>query len=417
MSLAAGTPAAKSPVTVSRALVPLLVLLATAGYICRVDVTVVAPRIMSDFHLSQQQMGEVFSAFLLGYTLLQVPSGWLADRISARRLFLGLALGWTLLTQATAAVGWRPMSSTAVLAQLLLIRCVFGICAAPTYPGSGRTIAVFIPARSQGRANGAVLASIGLGSAITPPLLGYLMVRYGWRPALSMAAAIAAISALLWWAFAPTAVNSIGRRDARETSAAVGSPLRSRSFWFLAASYTLQGYVGYIFVFWFYLYLVQVRHFELLQAAWLTTLPWIASLVAIPVGGLLSDVAVKRWGTTWGRRVVPMPALILAALFLTVGATTASAAVAVTSLAISTALVLSSEGPFWATMAQLSGARSGVGGGVMNFGSNLGGMISPVLTPWLAARLSWAPALSLAAVLAVVSGLLWLGVRSGDQSN
>jgi MFS transporter, ACS family, glucarate transporter len=145
-----------------------------------------------------------------------------------------------------------------------------------------------------------------------------------------------------------------------------------------------KGYVGYVFVFWFYLYLVQVRHFNLLRAAWMTSLPWILSLVVIPLGGFVSDWAVKRCGATWGRRSVPMPALILAAGLLAWGAHTESPAFAVGSLTLSTALVLSSEGPFWATMTQLSGPHSGTGGGVMNFGSNLGGLLSPLATPWLA---------------------------------
>jgi ACS family glucarate transporter-like MFS transporter len=62
-------------------------------------------------------------------------------------------------------------------------------------------------------------------------------------------------------------------------------------------------------------------------------------------------------------------------------------------------------------MTQLSGERSGVAGGVMNFGSNLGGMISPALTPWLAERIGWSSALSVTAGLAVVAALLWLGIR------
>jgi ACS family glucarate transporter-like MFS transporter len=62
-------------------------------------------------------------------------------------------------------------------------------------------------------------------------------------------------------------------------------------------------------------------------------------------------------------------------------------------------------------MTQFSGERSGVAGGVMNFGSNLGGMISPALTPWLAERIGWSSALSLTAGLAVMAALLWLGIR------
>src|SRR5271157_749578 len=91
----------------SKRLVLLLMAVTSVGYVCRVAVTVVAPNMMKDFGLTQAQMGTVFSAFLLGYTAFQVPSGWLADRVSARRIFLVLCTGWTVLTALTALVGWR----------------------------------------------------------------------------------------------------------------------------------------------------------------------------------------------------------------------------------------------------------------------------------------------------------------------
>jgi ACS family glucarate transporter-like MFS transporter len=257
-----------------------------------------------------------------------------------------------------------------------------------------------------------VLASIGIGSAVAPPLLGSVTLHWGWRASLLVVALLALLVAALWWRLAPLMQTSSGARpESREAVAAAGkSPLRLRSFWFLTASYTLQGYVGYVFVFWFFLYLVQVRHFAFLRAAWLTTLPWLASLIVIPLGGVVSDWAVKRWGSTWGRRSLPLPAMALAACSIVLGARTGSAGLAALSLTAATALVLATEGPYWASMTQLSGPQSGIGGGVMNFGSNLGGLISPVLTPWLAARLGWDTALGLAALIAVVGAILWMGI-------
>jgi len=413
-----------------RRLMPLLVIVASVGYLCRVDVTALAPHLMAELRLTQQQMGEVFTAFLIGYTAFQIPSGWLADRISTRSLYLALLLAWAVLTLGGVAVGWPLLGMTlGGLPALLALRAALGIFAAPTYPAAGRAIAVLIPARLQGRANGAVLASIGIGSAVTPPLLGFVAAHWGWRMGFAVAAALSAGVCLLWQraaprhssprAAAPSAARNSLSASAREArnpaSTSSETPLRQRSFWFLAASYTLQGYVGYIFVFWFYLYLVQVRHFELLKAAWLTTLPWLSTLAAIPAGGWVSDLAVKRWGTTWGRRSLPLIALLFSAGWLALGAHTGSAALAVVSLTAATALVLASEGPYWAAMNQLCGSRSGTGGGVMNFGSNVGGMISPVATPWLAARLGWESALLLTAGVALLAGLLWMGVEGRKE--
>jgi MFS transporter, ACS family, glucarate transporter len=412
--------AAHAPTSTSKRLVLLLMVVTSIGYVCRVAITVVAPNMMGEFGLTQTQMGTVFSAFLVGYTVFQVPSGGLADRVSARRIFLVLCTGWTVLTALTGLVGWHGFGLAMVIPQLWLIRAMFGVIAAPTYPTSGRTIAITMPPRLQARANSLVLASVGVGSAVTPLLLAPVTSHYGWRTALGVAGSMSAAAGMLWWRFAPRQLDSPESSVANaEATAAVGpglskvsaQPLRSRSFWYLFASYLLQGYLGYIFIFWFYLYLVQVRHFEVLKAASFTALPWIATMFAIPLGGVCSDAAVIRWGASWGRRSVPLVALCAAAIFLVIGARTPSAHVAVAALTTCTVLVLCTEGPFWATMTQLSGERSGIAGGTMNFGSNLGGMVSPALTPWLAARIGWEMALTLTAGLAVVAGLLWLGVR------
>jgi ACS family glucarate transporter-like MFS transporter len=384
---------------------------ASAGYICRVAITVAAPGMMHDFGLTQAQMGTVFSAFLIGYTVFQIPSGWLADRISPRWIFLALCAGFTLLTVLTALVAWRGFVAAMVIPQLWLIRIAFGVIAAPTYPTSGRTIAATIPPRLQARANSLVLASVGIGSAVAPVLLAPVSNRYGWRLGLCVAAALSAIVWLLWFWFAPreyrVEIDPAAANSAQDTR----RPLRSRSFWFLFSSYLLQGYLGYIFIFWFYLYLVQVRHFEVLKAASFTALPWIATTVAIPLGGVFSDLAVLRMGATWGRRSLPLAALSASAIFLVIGARTPGANLAVAALIACTVLVICTEGPFWATMTQLSGEHSGIAGGTMNFGSNLGGAVSPALTPWLAERMGWEAALTLTAGLALVAGLLWMGVR------
>ena len=349
------------PASTGKRLVLLLAAAASAGYVCRVAITVVAPGIMHDFSLTQAQMGAVFSAFLFGYTIFQIPSGSLADRISARRIFLVLCAGFSVLTILTALVGWHGFGLALVIPQLWFIRAAFGVIAAPTYPTSGRTIAITMPARLQGRANSIVLASVGVGSALTPLLLVPISTRYGWRMALLVAAALSAVVGLLWLKFAPDEHHQVDRTivDHSPDDSAASPPrsrsLRSSSFWFLVASYLLQGYLGYIFIFWFYLYLVQVRHIEVLKAASFTALPWLATIVAIPLGGAFSDLAVVRWGATWGRRSLPIFALCVSAIFLVIGARTPSATLAVAALTACTVLVICTEGPFWATMTQLSG--------------------------------------------------------------
>jgi len=393
----------------SGTLVALLAVTATASYLSRVNVSVAGALMMKELALDQIRMGRVFSAFLLGYALCQIPAGMLADRFGARRVLGIAALSWVA---ATALMAISP--AAAALPVLLGARLLLGIGEAPTFPAAAQAVSRHVPADARGRANGFVIAAIGLGSAIAPPLVGAVMVRFGWRAALA-ASSLPALAVALVWLSVRAMPPVVAGADAAPSPASPLSPtggrsLRTPSFVLLTASYTLQGYVGYIFVFWFYLYLVDVRKFDLLRGALWASLPWLLSIVSIPLGGAVSDALVKRLGSATGRRIVPMAGLLGGAGFLSAGARTPDARVAAVCLALATALVLSVEGPFWAAMMDAAGPRSGTAGGIMNMGSNVGGFVSPALTPVLAASIGWENALHVAAALSVVGGLLWLGI-------
>ena len=371
-------------------LVALLSLTATASYLCRVNTSVAGVQIMREFGLSQQAMGRIFSAFLAGYALCQIPGGVLADRFGAVRVLAWAALAWVV------AIVWMAGPGTGVVS-LLAARFVLGVAEAPTFPASAQAISRWLPAGARGRANGAVIAAVGLGSAIAPPLVTYFMTRFGWRVALLVSAAPAMAAGLAWFAV-PAPVH-------QRKEAARRDPIPvSRSFALLILSYTAQGYVGYIFVFWFYLYLVDVRHFDLLRGALFGALPWLLSIVSIPLGGALYDRLGAR------RKLAPMVGLGGSGILIAAGAHTGTAWVAAVCLALATALVMSVEGPFWAAMTGMSGGRTGTAGGIMNMGTNVGGFISPALTPVLAAWMGWEAALLVSAAVAIVAGLLWLGI-------
>jgi ACS family glucarate transporter-like MFS transporter len=373
-------------------LVSLLSATATASYLCRVNVSVAGVLMMRELGLSQQAMGRVFSAFLIGYALFQIPGGMLADRFGAPRVLAWAALAWV------AATAWMAGAGASVAA-LLGARCLLGVAEAPMFPTAAQAIAGAVPLPRRGRATGMVVAAVGLGSAIAPPLISFLMVRWGWRSALMVSSLPALVLGLVWMRIRRPAVLS-GPKE----SAPAGPP-QTRSFILLTLSYTLQGYVGYIFVYWFYLYLVDVRHFDLLRSALFGMLPWLLSIVSIPLGGWLFD-----W-VPFDRRAIPIAGLAGSGVFLAIGAHTQNAYLAAVCMSLATALVLCVEGPFWATMTAVTGARKGAGGGTMNMGSNVGGLISPALTPILAASVGWEGALLVSASLAMVAALLWFWIR------
>ncbi|MBI3678831.1 MAG: MFS transporter [Acidobacteria bacterium] len=376
------------------ALVGLLSATATAAYLCRVNITVAGAMMMRELGLSQEAMGRVFSAFLLGYALCQIPGGMLADRFGARRVLAWASLVWAAATVLAAGAG-------AAMPLLLASRFLLGVAEAPMFPGAARAIAAWTGPQERGRANGAVIAAIGLGSAIAPPLVSFVMVRSGWRAALVVTAIPAVLAGLTWMAVRTPPETAPAVAEARGN----GAP-RTRAFALLTLSYTLQGYVGYIFVFWFYLYLVEVRHFDLLRGALMGSLPWLLSIVSIPLGGWAFDRLGAR------RKAVPVAGLVGSGVLIAAGAHAANAWLAAACLALATGLVLSVEGPFWAAMTSISGPRSGAAGGAMNMGSNLGGLISPALTPIVARLMGWEAALLISAFLAVIAGALWFWIPS-----
>jgi MFS transporter, ACS family, glucarate transporter len=399
-------------------IVAMLCATATAGYICRVNVSTAAPLLMEEFGLSQIAMGRIFSAFLLGYALFQVPAGAVADRYGARRILSWITWLWFILTVMQTFMGWGSyrLETTVALVVFMFCRFLLGIAASPTYPGSAQGLSRWVVPRFQGRANGIVIASIGLGSAIAPPLVSGIMVTLGWRIAL-IASALPALAIALIWLRVKEPENVAGIIAVRSRTEPVQESeyrqkLRSPSFYLLTISYTLQGYVGYIFVTWFYLYLVQERHFGLLTGAWVSSLPWILSIISIPLGGYISDrLAAGKTGHVWGRRIVPLTGMALSGVLISIGAHTGSAVLAAISLAFATAMILCVEGPFWAMMLQISGNKSGTAGGIMNMGSSLGGLISPALTPVIASLIGWENALHVAALLAILGAFLWLGIK------
>jgi ACS family glucarate transporter-like MFS transporter len=413
----------------------MLCAISTISYVERVNVTVVGDYLMRDFRIDQTRMGGIFTAFVLGYALFQIPAGLLSDRIGPRRVLAGALLCWGGLTLLTALAEYLVLAPwLGVLNTLLVVRFLLGISASPTYPAAARSISQWIAPTRQAGANAVVIAGIAVGSALTPPALAHLAVAVGWQAALLVSSLPAFLMALIWLWYSRDQPSSALRQavhleqtEGQKATAAALSHcqpqgntglFRNANLWLLSLSYSLQGYISYVFVYWFFLYLVQVRHFTLLGGSWLATMPWLLTLITTPLGGGLSDVLVRRAGHPWGRRLVPLLALTLAGGLLMLGSRCERPYLAAALLAVCEALVMSVEGAFWAAVTELAPARAGTAGGVLNMAGNLGGLLAPLLTPWVAATFGWIVALDLAACTAFLGGGLWLRIspRGGMHS-
>ncbi|MDH4237561.1 MAG: MFS transporter, partial [Nitrospira sp.] len=265
----------------------------------------------------------------------------------------------------------------------------------------------------------------GIGSAITPPVTAWIMVNYGWQTAFFASASLGIGLAVIWWIVARDRPSDHPWVMRRETGApaehAVTRPpsipwaalRRTPTVWWLVLSYGCLGYVAYVYMSWFYLYLVNVRGFDVLRGGFFASAPFLAILVSCPLGGWVTDRLALRRGVTQGRKAVGMTGMVLAAATIALGALMESPYLAIASLSIGAGWLYFTVGAYWSSMSDLSTSHAGSLSGLMNMGANIGGAVSPTLTPWIAEHWGWSVSLSVAAIIALIGGVLWLKIDPG----
>ena len=421
----------------------LLLLISIVTYIDRVNISVTARHMMPSLGLTDFQMGWIFSAFVFGYALFQVPGGWMGDRWGPRRVLTFAVIWWSIFTALTALAPTLPLANLiGIMGSLMVVRFLIGIGEAAALPNFNRSVANWHPPQERGLGIGITIGGIGIGSALTPPMTAWIMVNYGWQTAFYTAGLLGLVIAVLWYWYATDFprqhphVNEAeaaiieGEGNNRETHAPP-PPLRGEgaqrqsgpvpwkailttpTVWWLILSYTCLGYVAYIYMSWFYLYLVNVRGFAILQGAFFASAPFIAMTIFCPLGGWVTDRLTENYGINWGRASVGGTGMILAALFIIIGANVEAPYVAIGFLSLGAGWLYFTVGPFWSSATDLSKPYAGTLSGLMNTGANLGGTLSPTLTPWIADSYGWPVALGLAAVMAFVGGLCWLFIKPG----
>jgi len=271
--------------------------------------------------------------------------------------------------------------------------------------------------------------AVGIGGVFTPPVIAWIMTRWGWRLSFILCGALGLALAALWHLQSTEtpdqhpAVNP----EERELIAAgrVASSSATSFPWhrivtgtnipcLLIANFML-GYVTYIFYTWFFLYLVNVRKLAVISGSYWSTAPFIAMLIAAPLGGAVSDRMVRRLGHPWGRRVPVVIAALASCLLLMTGSRMLDPYQAIVALGLAAGCNSVAAVSSWALPNDLSERYSAFLAGILNTSTNLGGALSPILTPVLASRFGWVAALDVAAAQMVSIALLWLFVHPGRR--
>lgn len=430
-------PRPAQPTRVRWHILVLLAVIAALTYIDRLNLGIAGKHIQDEFAFSNETMGWILSAFVLGYALFQVPGGWLGDRFGPRGVLTVAIVFWSLFTAATALAPRLPLRDWFGLAwSFAIARFLVGVGEGTAFPNTSRMVAFWMSERERGIGNSLWLVGIGAGGMVTPMFIASMAERWGWRASFYACAIVGTVVALAWHLYATNhpeehhRVNpgelaiihgSLAAREESRASSRVRQPtpwnkiFSSGSVWALVLSYFCIAYPAYIFYTWFFIYLVRVRGLTVTQGGFWGSTPFIAIALLAPLGGKISDRAVARFGKRHGRQSAVWLGAVCSATLLWAGSHTQNNTLAILLLAAAAGFNLFATATWWATCNDLTRNFSGSLSGLMNMCGNLGGWLSPIVTAYIATHLGWTQALDFAAVVTLAAPILWLWVNAGEE--
>jgi MFS transporter, ACS family, glucarate transporter len=403
-----------------------LFVLSAISFLDRTNISIAGLQISSEYGLGNQRLGWIFSAFLIGYAGCQVPAGWLASRFGPRLVITLGVVWWGIATALTTLI---PPGFSQAVVLLIAIRFALGAGEAVIYPAANQFVARWVPEQERGFINGLIFAGVGAGSGLTPPLLAWFILHHGWRSAFWFSAVVGVIAGAVWWWLARDTPEEDPRVSASELktiregiaqdSAEESAPgtiswraiLTRRDLPALFITYFGFGYTAWIFFSWFFLYMAQVRGFNLKDSAMFSMLPFLCMTFGCLGGGALSDRLTKAYGLRVGRCGLASVAYVFTAIFLVLGSRVSSPQLAGVILAGGAGALYVSQSSFWSVSADIAGRNSGVFSSMVNMGAQVGGAVTASLTPWVAQRFGWTASFGIAAALAALGAVLWMTVH------
>jgi MFS transporter, ACS family, glucarate transporter len=360
----------------------LLFLLSIVTYIDRVCIGFAGPRMQQDLHMRPEQWGWVVGVFAIAYAAFEIPTGSMGDRIGPRKVLTRIVIWWSVFTSLT-GMAWSFLV-------LLPIRFLFGAGEAGAYPNSSATISRWFPMQERARAHGMVWMASRIGGAITPFMVIPIQMAFGWRASFFCFGFLGLIWAFFWYRWfrdypaekpgvTPEELAEIGsERPAVRHGLPWRVALRGGNLWAIMLMYFTYCYGSFFFLSWMPTYLSKGRGFT--ETGLIAgTLPFILGACANGLGGVASDMLVRKLGLRWGRRTVAMTGLGAAALFTVATMITDNQILALVFLALSYAGSDFMLPGAWSVCLDVGRKYAGAVTGAMNTAGQIGSFISSVL--------------------------------------
>lgn len=385
----------------------LLALLAVINFIDRSNLSIAAPLLQDELRISASQLGILLSAFFWTYTAMQFVSGWIVDRFDANSVIAAGYLLWSLATAATGLVRGFAM--------LLAMRLVLGMGESVMVPAYSKILSFHLPEHHRGFANGVLQGAVRFGPAAGTLGAGFLIAKYGWRPAFIGIGLISLAWLPAWIKWSPRGKSTDHSLPASPGFADI---LRQRSFWGVCGGHFSVLYLLYFMLTLLPFYLVRERHLSMQSMAKIASAYYAIEALSAITTGWLSDSFIRGGYTpTLVRKSLMAMGHMIAAVAL-MGCTLATSQWYLASLvAVGIGSGAAGAGPFAFSQTLAGPHATGKWTGLQNGFANLAGVVAPALTGFLVDRTgNFLAPLAITAAVLVVGGLSWVfGVRRLEQ--
>lgn len=351
-------------------------------YLDRTNVSTAAAGFGKDFNLNKTEIGLVFSAFAYPYLLFQIIGGWVSDRFGAYKTLIACGLIWSLGTVLSGFAGG--------LISLLLARLVLGFGEGATFPAATSAMSRWVPKGKRGFAQGITHSSSRLGNAVAPVVVAAIMISYGWREAF-IATGVVSFSWVIAWAvlskenpkdhphITAEELAQLPNRKRGPSAKVEWGPL-FRRIAPVTIVYFCYGWTLWLFLSWVPQYFLHNYHLNLKSSAIFATSVFAAGVIGDTLGGLITDAILKRTGNLKrARSTMVSTCMFLALCSLIPLFITHDLVISVICLASGFFFSELTIGPMWAIPMDIAPEHAGTASGMMNTGSALAAILSPVV--------------------------------------
>ena len=355
-------------------LVLVLLFAATVNYIDRVNLSFAANTVKAEFGLSMTQNGLLLAAWIWPYAIANLPAGWLIDKLGINKVFVGSIIIWSL---ATIFCGFSHSFMS-----LYLNRMILGIAEAPFFVIGAKVVQIHFSESDRGAAAGWINTGPKIANGFAPPLIAFLIIFTTWRGMFVISGLLGFVAMILWMlVYQKTSKVDTNKTDKVKFS--ICKLLKHKTLFWMNLGNFGSSYVFWLFFTWLPTYLMDKKGLDLKAAGFVTAIPFIAGVIAVPLGGYLSDILIRKYnvGVIKARLIPAIGGCILAGVAVIPINYVDSLTTVVILFTISTFAVSARAGVLWALVSDIS-PRNAIGtlGGIQNCANFIGGALAPMIS-------------------------------------